>query len=490
MTNTHHINTKYQKGQIALIVLLVATVMLTIGLAVVQRSLFDVKLTEQEEESSRAFQAAETGVEEALRKLTPTSGSLAGDTNYNVTVADSGQDGFVTEEGIGVGEVLMVDLTGNTAPQVDIFYFNADDCSKSKDWGLEVEQVRDTGGGTIVVNRDLFLADASSGDYSFKDVKFCKRINNYTIRPGALELRIRPIGVPDATDFPTSTRIGVRPQSGVFAPQIKVIRSEGKTPTGVTRVVEVERSVPQLATIFDYALFVGSGDLIKERATLEGDPFDPGPFPEDFELVWSTPSSSDSEWPAAPVNAVVEFNMDLGSSSTLKVVDAGGNNKSQSTTTFDTSRIMRREVQNLASGAYTIEAEACLATGGCKTERVSFTVNTTLQNTGYTNKTDGGGNDTILVRIRDTGLEFPKLLIDLDDKVQWRNKLSSGRRRVITDYHDTTKLHLYYPALKTGVLSIDEDGTFKFVDRGVYYYHLDNNSDSYVTGYDGIVIVK
>jgi hypothetical protein len=55
-----------------LIILLVTAVILTIGLAVVSYSITDIKISQQEEESARAFSAAEAGIEQAL-KLSPSS---------------------------------------------------------------------------------------------------------------------------------------------------------------------------------------------------------------------------------------------------------------------------------------------------------------------------------------------------------------------------------------------------------------------------------
>ncbi|MCX6725805.1 MAG: hypothetical protein NT052_00605, partial [Candidatus Shapirobacteria bacterium] len=54
-------------GQSLLIILLVTAVILTIGLAVASYSITDIKISQQEEESARAFSAAETGIEESLK---------------------------------------------------------------------------------------------------------------------------------------------------------------------------------------------------------------------------------------------------------------------------------------------------------------------------------------------------------------------------------------------------------------------------------------
>lgn len=60
-----------QKGQMLLIVILVMTVALTVGLSVATRSITNLRVTEEEEASQRAFSAAEAGIEQALKLTQP-----------------------------------------------------------------------------------------------------------------------------------------------------------------------------------------------------------------------------------------------------------------------------------------------------------------------------------------------------------------------------------------------------------------------------------
>lgn len=57
---------KKEKGQAVLILILVMTVGLAIGLSVIQRSLSDISTSSKVEQSSRAFSAAEAGIEKTL----------------------------------------------------------------------------------------------------------------------------------------------------------------------------------------------------------------------------------------------------------------------------------------------------------------------------------------------------------------------------------------------------------------------------------------
>lgn len=75
------LNLKFQisndKGQAILALILIMTVALAIGLSVVQKSLVDVSTSTKVEESSRAFSAAEAGIEKSLQSGGNTSVSFS-----------------------------------------------------------------------------------------------------------------------------------------------------------------------------------------------------------------------------------------------------------------------------------------------------------------------------------------------------------------------------------------------------------------------------
>lgn len=78
-----------QKGQTILILLLVMSVALAIGLSIVQKSLVDVSTSSKVDQSSRAFSAAEAGLEKALASSAPVATSLPN--NSQITeIKDSG----------------------------------------------------------------------------------------------------------------------------------------------------------------------------------------------------------------------------------------------------------------------------------------------------------------------------------------------------------------------------------------------------------------
>ena len=111
-----------ETGQVALIVLAVMAIALTIGLSLSQRVLTDVQISEKEEESSKAFSAAEAGIEEALRRLRAGEdlagiGDLADQLGVDsLTVQQAnlvGGQTFNYPRTINSGEIVIVWLTGH-----------------------------------------------------------------------------------------------------------------------------------------------------------------------------------------------------------------------------------------------------------------------------------------------------------------------------------------------------------------------------------------
>jgi hypothetical protein len=85
-----------QRGQIIIVLLLVMLAALTVGLVITQRTVSDVSTSTQVEESSRAFSAAEAGLERAIQlsdagqtitSVSVTEGDLGNSSNALVTVA-------------------------------------------------------------------------------------------------------------------------------------------------------------------------------------------------------------------------------------------------------------------------------------------------------------------------------------------------------------------------------------------------------------------
>lgn len=81
---------KNQKGQALLLVLLALAVTLTVVLSAVSRSTTDISISTQEEDSLRAFSAAEAGIEESLSSGSSVGiTSLSNDAEFETTVVEA-----------------------------------------------------------------------------------------------------------------------------------------------------------------------------------------------------------------------------------------------------------------------------------------------------------------------------------------------------------------------------------------------------------------
>lgn len=99
----------YNSGQIVLITLLVLAIATTVALSLISRTTNDASITRDVEESSRAFSAAEAGIEQALLSATSTNGAvtLSAGVSYNVNVS-------MMSGALGMYELPKKTLQGST----------------------------------------------------------------------------------------------------------------------------------------------------------------------------------------------------------------------------------------------------------------------------------------------------------------------------------------------------------------------------------------
>lgn len=95
-----------QNGQAVLIVLLSLSVVLIIVLYIMSRSVTDLSLSSKEENSLRAFSAAEAGIERSLMTLLNSSGPIGGaEFTADVIAYGQGQDSIVYPSSLKSGEI-------------------------------------------------------------------------------------------------------------------------------------------------------------------------------------------------------------------------------------------------------------------------------------------------------------------------------------------------------------------------------------------------
>ena len=103
-------------GQALIVVLLVLGVALTVGLAIVARSVTEVNVSTVQDESARALSAAEAGIEQALGGVVVSGGDTVGTAGdaFVVQTNSSTADVYVVAEELVAGETAIVNLTGSS----------------------------------------------------------------------------------------------------------------------------------------------------------------------------------------------------------------------------------------------------------------------------------------------------------------------------------------------------------------------------------------
>lgn len=149
---------KAEAGQMLLIVVLAMIVALTVGLSILSRTITNLRISRQNEESQRAFQAAEAGIQQALESgLTGASGEVqflnnAKFQSISSNVGGSGQSEFILSGGEIVDQASGIDvwlsdhpdfsnpLQGSSGPQSNITIY----------WSTENQDCSNTTGANVV----------------------------------------------------------------------------------------------------------------------------------------------------------------------------------------------------------------------------------------------------------------------------------------------------------------------------------------------------
>ncbi|OGM13697.1 hypothetical protein A3A76_02615 [Candidatus Woesebacteria bacterium RIFCSPLOWO2_01_FULL_39_23] len=306
-----------EKGQALLIVLLVMSVAITIVLSVVARSISDVSVTTHEEESVRAFSAAEAGIEEALLSgLSVGQTTLSNNASYEANVFETSPSGrfFIYPGTLLTGDSATVwfvshDSDGNlscspycTAPtRIDVCWGKKGTLDNDPETpAIEVTIVYDydpitstTGYATGVNHNYQYLrvvratfdpnvsrsadnkfnstnlgTDCTGLDQVYEFQKANLLLNNAAerlyldcwITPGcAIAMKIR-FFYNTTTAQPLAIN-DLLPVSTNFPPQGKLIESVG-TSTDISRKISVFQGYPEVPVIFETAV-TSSSDIQK-----------------------------------------------------------------------------------------------------------------------------------------------------------------------------------------------------------------------------------
>lgn len=247
----------HQSGQVGVIVLLTMTGMLAMGLSLASRTTQEALLSGKEGESTRVFNAAEQGIEEALSGDLEFVGNTYEDTVDSISGV--GVDYSITKvnvletrlfEGVSVG----VDVTG--ASDGDLLRV---DWSKLSDCGTETL-------ASLIAS--IYYDDSGVTRARYEALGGCDNSDGFTL--GAT---IDEDGYKRRSDLPLQTddflvrfkavyndaHVKVSSSDFTMPVQYYSIRSSAANEeTNETRIVEVNRTIKSAPSVLDYAVYSGS----------------------------------------------------------------------------------------------------------------------------------------------------------------------------------------------------------------------------------------
>lgn len=281
-----------EKGQIVLVLILVMTIALAIGLSIVQKSLVDISTASKVEQSSRAFSAAEAGVEKALKgdrslqSFADTGSKIIeiNDNGLNPPIATSGNrqaaleypplakediaqiwladfsspnnppNAFYTQNSLDVYWGDFSSLSSDKAAlELTLVYYNGSYVSKS--WYLDhFSASRNNGFEKITCNG----ATPQGGSITYQ----CQKTINFTPEQAAGLKLIRARLLYNSTSQPLAFQaVGNCGNNCSLPPQARSIISTGVAGENQRRV-KVFQETKVVPPYFNYAIF-SAGDISK-----------------------------------------------------------------------------------------------------------------------------------------------------------------------------------------------------------------------------------
>ena len=268
---------KSASGQALLVVLLILGVALTTGLSLVARLTTDISISEDEVSSGQAFEAAEAGVEEALRALeagenTPENLSLSpGGTEANVTISVEELSGEQAIKTIHSGEAATFWLNSFSLAGEDFPSYKEGEETKTLSYTGE-RKVELCWKGTDKLEAAVYYQEGSDykvARYYLDSTGSCPLEDENDGQKAELDftdiataitnvkfINVRFYG--DANETVTVAMAGV----GDNLPRQGTIITSEATVNNVARQIVISRGWPVPPSFFDFALFSG-GALAK-----------------------------------------------------------------------------------------------------------------------------------------------------------------------------------------------------------------------------------
>jgi len=246
------------KGQAALVLVLIMTVVSALAVSLASRSTVDTRIQQTESESVQALLFAQTGLEQMI--VNPDITSTEPDDNYLAVKTDVGMEGLSTES-VGQGTSIELNLEGASASLTGFrVYWKPDLDNAGQQPSIVVSLINDSGEITdyayayVAGNGFLVAEDGVSEGYE-------KRTPVVNISSSVAKVRITVLKTPSLLKIVPVGAIGA-----AFPSQIKSIKSVGTVSSGDNTVKYGlqydESTADSVPAVFDYALFSG-GSIIQ-----------------------------------------------------------------------------------------------------------------------------------------------------------------------------------------------------------------------------------
>jgi hypothetical protein len=273
---------KKDSGQVILVLILVMTVALAIGLSVVQRSLSDITTATKQEQSQRAFSAAEAGIERALGGGSNSVGSDETGNQSSSALVKTGNYPLPNQalEFPSVNKEEMAQFWLADPKTLTPYYIgNSFDVyfgltSTGDDPAIEVSTVTKETDGSYKIRKDYFDSNSNrTTQNNFSSLAFCNSSSINTSsssdttspdRSFRCKATISGFDTANSTLILTRVRVlysnasqplAVKPAaSSSLPPQVQILTSKG-TSGETERQVQLFKQDSTVPFLFDYAIF-------------------------------------------------------------------------------------------------------------------------------------------------------------------------------------------------------------------------------------------
>lgn len=256
---------KRNSGQVLLIVIVTMIVALTAGLSIASRTITNLKLSKQNEDSQRAFQAASAGIDKYINAASGTNTNTLNNATFKTTVTTVNGANILLNNGEPVDQDRGIDVWLSTYPNYAAPLYNG---VITLYWGNQNQNKCTSGNGTSTrAAIEVVILTSNATPVSKYVFDRCSRIAGSLQPSSAFGAAFNGVTYDSTAAIPAvtngmimkviplynSTIIGLQGEAA-FPSQGKVIQSTGTSGDSARKIIYFE-SYPQIPNeIFPYVV--------------------------------------------------------------------------------------------------------------------------------------------------------------------------------------------------------------------------------------------